>query len=107
MRSDEQVYPIEKSTDIENVLGLSAFQIDLLLRAADPEALYGAAKDYLSTAEHLDSTADEIRRGATDLADSWRGAAASESQLQLRRHFASARSLAHPLTACCSDAPCS
>jgi WXG100 family type VII secretion target len=94
VRSDEQVYPIEKSTAVENVRNLSAFQIDLLLRTADPEALHGAARDYLSTAESLDSTADEIRRGATDLAESWRGTAASQSQDQLRRYYASARSLA-------------
>ena len=101
MRSDEQVYPIEKSTDIENVWSLSAFQIGLLLRAADPEAMYGAARDYLSTAENLDAMADEIRRGATDLADTWRGDAAHESQHQLRRYYASARSLA---TACRASA---
>jgi uncharacterized protein YukE len=101
MSSDEQVYPIEKSGDIENVQGLSAFQIHVLLLAADPEALYGAARDYLGTAESLDSAAEEIRRGATDIAEAWRGTAASQSQHQLRRYYASARSLA---TACRASA---
>ena len=101
MIGEEQVYPIEKSTDVENVLGLSAFQIDLLLRVADAEALYGAATDYLGAAESLEALAEEIRRGATDLAETWRGAAASRSQHQLRRYYASARSLA---TACRASA---
>src|SRR5262249_21145940 len=56
--------------------------------------MFSAAKDYLRTAERLDAAADGIRRGATDLADSWHGTAADESQQHLRQYYASARSLA-------------
>src|SRR5262249_6119671 len=56
--------------------------------------MFTAAKDYLRTAERLDAAADGIRRGATDLADSWHGTAADESQQHLRQYYASARSLA-------------
>src|SRR5215475_3849260 len=94
MRDDEQVYPIETAAEVEDVSGLSAFQIHCLVLAANPEAIYAAAKDYLCTAERLEATADGIRRGATDLADSWHGSAADASQHQMQQYYASARSLA-------------
>src|SRR5262249_403814 len=56
--------------------------------------MFSAAKDYLRTAERLDAAADGIPPGATDLADSWHGPAADESQQHLRQYYASARSLA-------------
>jgi WXG100 family type VII secretion target len=98
---DEQVYPIETAADVEDVSGLSAFQVRCLVLAANPEAMYGAAKDYLRTAERLEITAEGIRRGATDLADSWHGSAADASQHQMQQYYASARSLA---TACRASA---
>src|SRR5215475_11988702 len=101
MRDDEQVYPIETAAEVEDVSGLSAFQVRCLMLAANPEAMYAAAKDYLCTAERLEATADGIRRGATELADSWQGSAADASQHQLKQYYASARSLA---TACRASA---
>src|SRR5882724_2599241 len=94
MLPDEQTYPIEKTTDTENVWALSALQISVLLRAADHEALFAAATDYTATAEQLDRTADTIRRGATNLATAWRGHAARDSLNHLRQYYASARALA-------------
>jgi WXG100 family type VII secretion target len=91
---DEQIYPVEKSTAVEMVATLSAFQIRYLLRDSDPEAMFGAARGYLRTAESLDALADGIRRSSTDLAAGWRGTAAAESQQQLRQFYGSARSLA-------------
>jgi WXG100 family type VII secretion target len=101
VRDDEQVYPIETAAEVEDVSGLSAFQVRSLVLAANPEAMYDAAKDYLRTAERLEATADGIRRGATDLADSWHGSAADASQHQMQQYYASARSLA---TACRASA---
>jgi uncharacterized protein YukE len=100
MRSTEQVYPIEKSTEPENVWTLSAFQIGWLLRAADQQAMFSAAADYTRTAEDLEKVADGIRRGATDLAATWRGTAAADSQEHLRQYYASARSLASACRSC-------
>src|SRR5437764_12495548 len=91
---DEQIYPIEKSTDIELVTTLSAFQIRWLLHASDPEAMFAAARGYLCTAEKLDALAEGVRQGSSDLAAGWHGPAAAESQQQLRRYYGSARSLA-------------
>jgi uncharacterized protein YukE len=91
---DEQVYPIEKNVDIENIWHLSAFQIAFMLRAADHEAMFEAARTYADTADKLDHTADTIRDGAVNLANSWRGHAARSSLGQLRQYYASARSLA-------------
>jgi WXG100 family type VII secretion target len=101
VRDDEQVYPIETAAEVEDVSGLSALQVRSLVLAGNPEAIYAAAKDYLCTAERLEATADGIRRGATDLADSWHGSAADASQHQMQQYYASARSLA---TACRASA---
>jgi uncharacterized protein YukE len=94
MRTDEQCYPIEKSTTTEQIWQFSAFQITYLLRATDHEAMFEAAKDYRDTADNLDRTAEQLRRGARDLANAWRGEAAGDSLTQLRQYYASARSLA-------------
>lgn len=94
MRADEQCYPIEKSVDVEPTWHFSAFQISYLLRATNHEVMFEAAKDYRDTADSLDRTAEEIRRGAVDLAGAWRGDAAGDSLGHLRQYYASARSLA-------------